>query len=471
MAKSRQSATTEKELQQLQVLLSAFPDGANFEALSTAFDGPISERTLLRRLTTLKDRGLVRLTGRTRSRIYHLIQASAPKSGETTPPAGAVHIPLSPESANIQRYLNQSESSRKPTGYDPSFLLSYRPNATYYLTGKERTHLLALGQTNQVNQPAGTYARQILQRLLIDLSWNSSRLEGNTYSLLDTKQLISQGQEAMDKSAADAQMILNHKDAIEFIVESAEEIGFNRYTIMNLHALLANNLLPDPGAPGRLRTFAVGIQKSVYIPLAIPQSLEEYFDVLLEKASAIEDPFEQAFFAMVQLPYLQPFDDVNKRVSRLAANIPLNKHNLAPLSFTDVPQPLYIQGLLGVYELRNAELMKDVFIWAYERSCALYAAIRQSLGEPDPFRVRHREDIREIVASVLTEAMSYDQARKKIHRYAMALPESERNKFIEVVETELLQLHEGNFARYKVRPSQFKNWQAVWNANSGNSRE
>lgn len=125
-------------------------------------------------------------------------------------------------------------------------------------------------------------------------------------------------------------MILNHKDAIEFLVNSVEEIGFNRYTILNLHALLANNLLIDPTAPGRLRHIPVGIEKSVYHPLEMPQLIEEYFDQLLATAAAIKDPFEQAFFTMTQLPYLQPFDDVNKRVSRLAANIPLIKANFSP---------------------------------------------------------------------------------------------------------------------------------------------
>ena len=87
---------------------------------------------------------------------------------------------------------------------------------------------------------------------------------------------------------------------------------------------------------------------------------------------------------MVQLPYLQPFDDVNKRVSRLAANIPLIKTNLAPLSFTDVPVKTYREAMLGVYELKRIDLLKDVFIWAYERSASRYAAVRQSLGDPDP---------------------------------------------------------------------------------------
>ena len=100
--------------------------------------------------------------------------------------------------------------------------------------------------------------RHILDRVLIDLSWNSSRLEGNTYSLLDTKRLIELGDEADNHDVRETQMIVNHKSAIEFLVEAAPEIGFDRPTILNLHAILADNLLPDPTAPGRLRTRPVG---------------------------------------------------------------------------------------------------------------------------------------------------------------------------------------------------------------------
>jgi Fic family protein len=112
---------------------------------------------------------------------------------------------------------------------------------------------------------------------------------------------------------------------------------------------------------------------------------------LLATASAIDDPYEQAFFAMVHLPYLQPFDDLNKRVSRLAANIPFIRANLSPLSFTAVPRDVYTQAMLGVYELNRTELLRDVFICGYERSAARYTAIQQSLGEPGPFRLRYRD--------------------------------------------------------------------------------
>jgi hypothetical protein len=176
-------------------------------------------------------------------------------------------------------------------------------------------------------------------------------------------------------------------------------------------------------------------------------------------AEAITDPFEQAFFAMVRLPYLQPFEDVNKRVSRLAANIPLIRRNLCPISFVDVPERPYIDGLLGVYELNKIDLLRDVFVWTYERSSARYAAVRQSLGEPDPFRMRYRQ----LLLDIVRDEFDKKNAAALIRKRALGnVPEEDRLHFAEVVETELAALHEGNIARYRLRPSQYKTWREKW---------
>lgn len=377
----------------------------------------------------------------------------------------AVSDLLSEAGEEVRAYVRQPTAAREPVGYDRSFLDRYRPNATFYLSQTERSELSEYGETEIVRQPAGTYAKQVLSRILIDLSWNSSRLEGNTYSLLDTKRLIERGEEAEGKDRREAQMILNHKEAIEILVDGAENIGFNRHTILNLHAALADNLLPDPSAPGRLRRADVGIEGSVFHPLAVPPLVEECFDQIMTKASQIKDPFEQAIFALIQLPYLQPFDDVNKRVSRLAANIPLIRANLSPLSFEDVPRNLYTEAILGVYELNRTELLRDLFIWAYRRSASRYAAVRMSLGEPDPFRLKHRAAIRRLAGAVIRGGMDNRTAAAHIGAWtAQHIEEADRARFREVVERELLSLHEGNFSRYRVRPSEFAAWHAVWSA-------
>lgn len=451
------------ELDEIERIVRTRPRGATAKDVEDALGAAIPRRTLQYRLKRLVDDGRLVMKGTGRWARY-----SAPEAPDAQPaeaaPAEEAGIALSPGGDAIRVYLRQPQAARKPVGYNRSFLDSYRPEESSYLSPEERARLAEVGQRHAgAQQPAGTYARQILSRLLIDLSWNSSRLEGNTYSLLDTRRLIEFGQEAEGRDRLEAQMILNHKDAVEFLVGNAAEIGFNRYTILNLHAILANNLLPDEAGAGRLRHIGVGIEESVYHPPETPQLVEECFDQLLATAAAIGDPFEQSFFVMAQLPYLQPFDDVNKRVSRVAANIPFIKANLSPLSFTDVPRGIYKDAILGVYELNRVDLLSDVFIWAYERSAARYAAIRQSLGEPDPFRLRHRDALREVIAGVVRARMDRKAAAAHIASWVEKNIEAgEQERFREVAEAELLGLHEGNFARYPIRPAEFAAWRDVW---------
>lgn len=451
----------EQDLLAIEAVLRRHPEGAGLQRIAADLDAELAPRTLQHRLKHLVDRGRLVRRGRGRWTLYAIAaekEATADESEANLP------LPLSKGAREIRRSVLRAVTARKPVGYDRSLLDAYRPNKTFYLSEAVRKRLAEVGRPKIGEQPAGTYARQILNRLLVDLSWNSSRLEGNTYSLLDTRRLIEFGQAPKGKQQLEAQMILNHKDAIEFLVVSAEEVGFNRYSILNLHALLANNLLADPSAAGRLRRIAVGIEGSVFYPLELPQLIEECFEQLLATAEAINDPYEQAFFFMVHLPYLQPFDDVNKRVSRLGANIPLIRNNLVPLAFTDVPRSTYTQAVLGIYELRRVDLLRDIFVWAYDRSVARYAAVRQSLGEPDPFRLRHREGLRGVICDIIRGRMGRKAALEHLASWtARNIGAPESRQFQEVAENELLGLHEGNFARYQIRPSEFAEWQSVWN--------
>ena len=458
----------EENLSAIEDVVRAYPEGRTARQISEAMPAPPPRRTLQYRLKSLIDTNRLVREGTGRGARYGIRpKADATgrlSGGDATVSSGGPFLPtLSGAAAEIRDYVRRPPVARQPVGYDRDFLDSYRPNQTFYLSRAQRDRLREAGTPRIPERPAGTYARQILSRLLIDLSWNSSRLEGNTYTLLDTTRLLEAGAQAEGKAQRDAQMILNHKDAIEFLVDGAEDIGFNRYTVTNLHALLADNLLADPDAPGRLRHTLVGIEGSVFEPLGVPQLVEECFDRILAAAAAVRDPFEQAFFVMVQLPYLQPFDDVNKRVSRLAANIPLIKANLSPLSFEDLPTEWYTEAILGVYELRRVELLRDIFVWAYERSAARYAAVRQSLGEPDPFRMRHRGALRDVVAAVVRGRLDKGQAAAHVAAWTGEhVAEHERERFREVVERELLSLHERNFARYRIRPSEFAAWQEAW---------
>lgn len=339
-------------------------------------------------------------------------------------------------------------------------MIAYRPNQTWYLSEPLRRQLHRMGRTADLGEAAGTYSRAILNRLLIDLSWASSHLEGNTYSRLDTRELIEHGKAARGKAAIETQMILNHKTAIELLVENIDSAQFNRYTLMNLHSALAENLLPNPADEGRIRQHAVDIGKSVYRPLSTPQQIEDVLDALLGKASQIEDPFEQSFFMMVHLPYLQPFADINKRTSRLAANLPLFRANLCPLTFLDVPEQAYSRATLGVHEMTRVELLRDLYVWAYERSTQEYLAIKQDLTEPDPLRLAWRDVIKQTLREVVThpelEPLSCIQ-----RSVAEQVPAGVQRDVQALIVEELRRLHEGVLARYGLRPSEYAAWKAV----------
>ena len=458
----------EQELDAILAIVASHRKGVTVSAIRERLPYELPARTLQRRLAVLVEQKRLIAEGQRKGRRYRLpvtptVKGSAITGSPIAEARGEVYVPVSPEAEAVTQAIRAPIQNRQPVGYQRAFLDDYQPNVTCYLPAETRRHLLDIGRPPDSERPAGTYARTIYSRLLIDLSWNSSRLEGNTYSLLETDRLLELGEVAEGKDAREAQMILNHKAAIELLVDQADEIGFNRYTILNLHALLADNLLADPQAIGRLRRIPVGIEGTVYHPLEVPQLIEECFDQVLDTAAAITDPFEQAFFALVHFAYLQGFEDVNKRVSRFAANIPLIQANLCPLSFVDMPERAYIDGVLAIYELNRVELLRDLFVWAYERSSARYSAVRQSLGEPDPFRLRYRALVAELVSAVVRTGMDKKAATALARRRAAEqVPPTSQARFVEIVETEIMSLHEGNIARYRLRPAEYQAWRQDW---------
>ncbi len=442
--------------------------GANLEMIQSAIGDETARRTLQRRLNELVKLGRLAREGRNRGVLYRLPPESqiavqlegVTAKGEVGQLSDEIYVPMSEEGSRLRDLVRRPVTLRTPVGYRREFLLDYRPNETWYLPSESRTRLRELGETRSAERPAGTYARDVLGRLLIDLSWASSKLEGNTYTRLDTQRLIEHGETAAGKDARETQMILNHKRAIEYLVDGAEEVGYSVYAFQNLHALLSENLLADPDASGKLRTRIVEISGTVFRPLAIPQQIDEYFRIVLEKTAAISDPIEQAFFLMVHIPYLQPFEDVNKRVSRLGANIPLIKHNLCPLSFIEVPEGAYVEGTLAVYELNRVELLADVFAWAYARSCEQYRAIADSVPQPDPFRRIYRDVLEDVIGEIVRKGWPAEPSI--IEREATALvPTEDRVRFVELAIDEFKGLHEGNIARYRLRLSEFRDWKAT----------
>lgn len=439
------------------------------EEYATATGERLSDSTLKRRLGELlrQDKIVVEGTGRA-IRYVSRVEVLGDKTQQdvvepevtgTEKVTEDESIPLSPDGQEIQQLISRPKNARLSASFNPDFLGSYQPGITWYLTAEQRALLHRQGQTPAEDQPAGTYAKQIFETLLIDLSWASSHLEGNKYSKLDTRELLQYGRTAEGAETTETQMILNHRAAIAMIVQAAEEVGFNRYTFLNLHGLLSENLLGNKDDEGRLRTRAIEIGKSTYVPTQIPQIIDQHFDMLLEKAEAIPDPFEQAFFLLVHIPYLQPFMDVNKRTSRIGANLPLIKANLCPLSFVDVPKTPYLDGLLSVYELQRTELLRDVFMWAYERSASRYKSARASAPKPDPIRLTYREKLRAIVRDLVRQGIFAGPRGLRTWARTNQIPVDDLGAFVDAARAEFLDLHEGSLAKFGLRPSEFNEWQ------------
>ncbi len=423
----------------------------------------LARRTVQRWVSQWIAGGLVAAQGEGRARRYLPVADSSKMGAKATLAVPGddfpAHISLSADSQDILAYVTQPLQARKPVGYQHDFLDAYQPNVSAYLSAPLRRQLHNMGKTSRLSEPAGTYSRATLNRLLIDLSWASSHLEGNTYSRLDTVELIEHGRAATGKGAIETQMILNHKSAIELLVDNAGTTELNRYLLMNLHSALAENLLPNPADEGRIRQHAVDIGQSVYRPLSTPQQIDETLDLVLAKLNAITDPFEQSFFAMVHLPYLQPFADINKRTSRLAANLPLFRANLCPLTFLDVPEVAYTHAILGVYELTRVELLRDLYVWAYERSTQAYQAIQIDLVEPDPLRLAYRNLIKQTVREVVPQPQA-DPLQLIAHALG-SVPLPDRPDVHALLIQELQRLNEGVLARYGLRPSELGAWKAA----------
>ena len=167
-----------------------------------------------------------------------------------------------------------------------------------------------------------------------------------------------------------------------------------------------------------------------------------------------------AAFLLVHLPYLQPFADINKRTSRLAANLPLFRANLCPLTFLGVPEQAYSRAILGVYELTRVELLRDLYVWAYERSTQEYLAIRQDLAEPDPLRLAWRDLIRQTIQGLVKHP---EQEPLLCIQQAVTecVPESAQASVQALIVEELRRLHEGVLARYGLRPLEYAAWRAA----------
>ena len=450
------ASDAQSEIEEILAILEKNPEGLSTSQISELTSFSRNYKTLQRRLVSLSDDGLILKVGEKKARKYYPVNVS--KKDNNRHLTDNAHEIFSSESQNILKFLDTPPHGRPKMSYNRDFLDSYVPNKTAYVPEKVRKQLYKEGKRFDKALAAGTYAREICQRLLIDLSYNSSRLEGNTYSRLDTQKLVEEGITAEGKVHEETVMIMNHKEAILFLVENAQDIELNSLTIRNLHHLLSQDLLANQEACGNIRTLEVNIGQSTYQPLNNPHLLKELFELILLKARKIKDPFEQSFFLLVHLSYLQAFEDVNKRTSRLSCNIPFIKANLCPLSFTDVSRDDYTAALLAMYEKNNVGPMLELYTWAYLRSCEQYGVVKKSVGEIDGFRIQYRQQRKEVMGLVVKNGLHANKAEDYIEIFCEKNGIDETAKFTAMTLADLSTLHAGAIIGLGITEAQLEAW-------------
>lgn len=257
-------------------------------------------------------------------------------------------------------YLAKPFFERVPAKYNPNFLRWYVPNVSSFL-GEEREKIrIATKDFTLFSTLDSMSNRRAIEIFLVDLSYASSHLEGNTYDYVDTEILIQYGKSNDMKTRDETTMILNHKRAIEHVISSRNDFTFSKKDFFDIHTLLARWLIHDTYL-GIFRTTQVRIGGSRYEPIDDPLMIDIEFQLFIDKLRAIHDPFEQSVFILVFIPYFQAFIDLNKRTSRLSANIPLIVHGYAPVSLITVEPKIYTNAILAIYELNDPSLMARVF--------------------------------------------------------------------------------------------------------------
>ncbi len=311
-----------------------------------------SSATLRRDMEGLETAGYVARRGAKRGTTY----------GKTV--AGALFTPY-----DAHAYFSQDERARVGlSGYCFDILASTMPPL---FSDEERRELEeATTAFTEKSERGSDVASRELERFVIELSWKSSKIEGNTYTLLDTERLIRDGIVATGHSPQEARMILNHKDAFSFTLRERAQTLTPPY-VEEVHKLLVRDLDVAHG----LRRGEVGITGTSYRPLGIMHQLREELTRLCEQVNKAADPYSKALLALVGISYLQPFADGNKRTARLVANALLIADGHAPLSYRTTDEVLYKESMLTFYEQLSLVPMKRIFTEQYLFACNQYLKI------------------------------------------------------------------------------------------------
>ena len=275
------------------------------------------------------------------------------------------------ETIDIEKYYGKEIDEREIKSSFNFNLLSEILVKHKVFTDSEITKLAALQQkyVNNVLQLSDSEYKKELERLAIDLSWKSSQIEGNTYSLLETERLLKEKETAAGKTKEEAIMLLNLKDAIDFIIENPDYlIPVSTSKIEDIHSILVKDLAIDKN----LRRRRVGISGTNYRPLDNEFQISEALTSMCELINNKENSFEKALLALVILSCIQPFMDGNKRTARIVSNAILMNYKCCPVSFRTIDSIDYKKAILLFYEQNNITRIKKTFIDQFEFAVNTY---------------------------------------------------------------------------------------------------
>ncbi len=394
-----------------------------------------SPSSLYRSFDRLVEEGLLLRSGNTSSARYRLTDIA--------------HFYLAHD------YLARPVAERPRARYDLRWLESYEPNVTCLLRASSLAQLEARCPLGSA--PIQRLNSHDLSLFMCDLTYSSASLEGSGYKLLDTVQLLHHNVERHGGSEREKVIALNHYDAAKLMIEAVAHGGsfpIHADNLCALHTLLAHDLLADPNAVGQLRSMPVLINESTYMPLADPVEIRAAFELICTKASQISNPFEQAFFLNVHLPYLQPFEDCNKRVARIACNAPLLNAGVTPMAWSGVDKPTraqdYHNGIALIYERQDPLLFDELFVDCYLRSIERFRDAQRAKA-PNRISANYRPQIKEAVRGYFESGVL--DVRSDV-------PDDEMHHFRAYVASELRSMR-SNAAlgvRYGIAPAAIKVW-------------
>ncbi|PKP09307.1 MAG: cell filamentation protein Fic [Bacteroidetes bacterium HGW-Bacteroidetes-3] len=314
----------------------------------------IGYATVKRNLSKLVDENLISTIGKGRGRKYLI------------GPAYNLFYPI-----DLNSYFEKEIDEREILDSFNFNLIKNTLNHVTLFTKEELQKLQKLQkrhEENILNLSESAYNNE-LERLAIDLSWKSSQMEGNTYSLLETERLLKEKETASGKSKDEAVMLLNHKDAIDFIVDDKSYVSpLKVSSIEDIHSLL----IKDLGIARNVRKRRIGISGTNYKPLDNEHQIKEALIDMCDLVNSKENVFEKALFTLVLLSYIQAFGDGNKRTARIISNAILISNGFCPISFRTIDSIEYKKAMLLFYEQNNITAIKRIFIDQFEFAVNTY---------------------------------------------------------------------------------------------------